>query len=159
SGQGGEGSSPPRSCDSERPIGRLHLEVLPEECGRDPGGIPAGPGPQVLRHLTGLPGLARGAKIPDRLRGTHAPSPLPPATDAMTRPRKVHTDRAPAAIGPYAQALVQAGWIFTSGQIALDPATGRLVEGPADRQAERVLDHLAAVLEAAGGGLDTVVRT
>ncbi|MDX1383604.1 MAG: Rid family detoxifying hydrolase [Thermoanaerobaculia bacterium] len=68
------------------------------------------------------------------------------------------TDRAPAAVGPYAQAVEIDGWIYTSGQIGLDPTSGRLVEGGFEAQARQVLANLAAVLEAAGSGFDRVVK-
>lgn len=71
----------------------------------------------------------------------------------------VHTDDAPGALGPYSQAIVTDGWIFASGQIAIDPATGTLVEGDVAAQSEQVLRNLAAVLAAAGGSLRTVVKT
>jgi 2-iminobutanoate/2-iminopropanoate deaminase len=71
----------------------------------------------------------------------------------------VHTDRAPRAIGPYSQAVAVDGWVFCSGQIALDPATGEVVEGDVAAQTERVLTNLSAVLEAAGASLDTVLKT
>lgn len=71
----------------------------------------------------------------------------------------IHTDRAPAAIGPYVQALRSGGWIFSSGQLGLDPGTGKLVDGGVAEQARQALANLAAVLEAAGGGLDTVLKT
>jgi len=70
----------------------------------------------------------------------------------------VHTDRAPAAIGPYSQAVQRSGMVFLSGQIPLDPATGLLVEGDIEAQARRAFDNLQAVCEAAGGSLDDVVR-
>ncbi|MCY3810056.1 MAG: RidA family protein [Gemmatimonadetes bacterium] len=71
----------------------------------------------------------------------------------------VQTDRAPAAIGPYSQAVIAGGWIFSSGQIPIDPATGAIPGGTVEEQTEQALGNLAAVLEAAGGGLGTVVRT
>lgn len=71
----------------------------------------------------------------------------------------IHTAGAPGAIGPYSQAVVAGEWIFASGQVALDPETGALVEGDAAAQAGRVLQNLAAVLGAAGGSLRTVVKT
>ena len=71
----------------------------------------------------------------------------------------VHTDDAPGALGPYSQAIVADGWIFASGQIAIDPATETLVEGDVAAQSEQVLKNLAAVLAAAGGSLRTVVKT
>ena len=70
----------------------------------------------------------------------------------------VHTDRAPAAIGPYSQAVQRSGMVFLSGQIPLDPSTGLLVEGDIEAQARRAFDNLQAVCEAAGGSLDDVVR-
>jgi 2-iminobutanoate/2-iminopropanoate deaminase len=73
--------------------------------------------------------------------------------------RAVHTADAPPAIGPYSQAIVQGGIVYCSGQIALDPESGKLVEGDVKRQTERVLDNLAAVLRAAGSGLERVLRT
>jgi 2-iminobutanoate/2-iminopropanoate deaminase len=71
----------------------------------------------------------------------------------------VATENAPAAIGPYAQAITAGDLIFCSGQIPLDPATNQLVEGGIDIQTRRVLDNLAAVLQAAGSSLDQVVKT
>ena len=71
----------------------------------------------------------------------------------------VHTDDAPGALGPYSQAIETDGWIFASGQIAIDPATGALVEGGVEVQTAQVLRNLAAVLAAAGGSLQTVVKT
>jgi len=76
----------------------------------------------------------------------------------VERPRAIRTPHAPAPVGPYAQALVAGGFLFASGQIPLDPATGRLVEGEIEVQAERVLDNLRAVLEAAGTSFANVVR-
>ena len=75
----------------------------------------------------------------------------------MTR-TAVSTTDAPAAIGPYSQAIVTGDLIFTAGQVALDPATGELVGGEIKLQTARVLDNLAAVLDAAGSGLDRVVK-
>jgi 2-iminobutanoate/2-iminopropanoate deaminase len=72
--------------------------------------------------------------------------------------RSVSTERAPTAIGPYSQAIVTGDLIFTAGQVALDPETGDLVSGDIKLQTARVLDNLAAVLEAAGTGLDRVVK-
>ena len=70
----------------------------------------------------------------------------------------IHTDRAPAAIGPYSQAVRRGDTVFLSGQIALDPDTGLLIEGDVEAQARRAFDNLRAVCEAAGGTLDDVVR-
>jgi 2-iminobutanoate/2-iminopropanoate deaminase len=70
----------------------------------------------------------------------------------------VHTQDAPAALGPYSQAIVAGGWVYTSGQVGLDPATGRLQEG-FTAQAIQVLANLKAVLAAAGAGFSDVVKT
>ncbi|OGT60701.1 MAG: reactive intermediate/imine deaminase [Gammaproteobacteria bacterium RIFCSPHIGHO2_12_FULL_63_22] len=70
----------------------------------------------------------------------------------------IATDNAPAAIGPYSQAVRSGNQVFLSGQIPLDPATGQLVEGDIATQSRRVFDNLAAVCAAAGGSLDQVVR-
>ena len=71
----------------------------------------------------------------------------------------VSTEGAPGAIGPYSQAMVVDGWIFCSGQIPLDPASGELVQGDVGVQTDQVLRNLKAVLEAAGGSLSRVVKT
>ena len=77
----------------------------------------------------------------------------------MSELKPVHTDKAPQAIGPYSQAIVTDGWVFCSGQIPLDPETMELSGGDVARQTDLVLNNLRAVLEAAGAGLDTVVKT
>jgi len=74
-------------------------------------------------------------------------------------PRVVTTARAPAAIGPYSQALVHGGLVFCSGQVAIDPAAKKLVTGGVAVETERALHNLQAVLEAAGSGLAQVLRT
>lgn len=71
----------------------------------------------------------------------------------------VATPNAPAAIGPYVQAVRAGGFVFCSGQIALDPASGKLLEGDVRQQTERVLQNLKAVLEAAGSSLAGVVKS
>lgn len=71
----------------------------------------------------------------------------------------IHTTDAPAAVGPYSQAIRVGRMVYTAGQIGLDPATGRLVAGGVEAQTERVLQNLQAVLKAAGGGLEHVVKT
>ncbi len=73
----------------------------------------------------------------------------------------ISTDQAPAAIGPYSQAIVvtPGQFVFCSGQIALDPATGQVVAGGVEEQAEQVMKNLGAVLAAAGAGFDHVVKT
>jgi len=70
----------------------------------------------------------------------------------------VLTDKAPAAIGPYSQGIVAGGFIFTSGQIPVDPLTGQ-IEKTAEKQAEQAIENLASVLTAAGSGLKSVVKT
>ena len=78
----------------------------------------------------------------------------------MERPRTVvTTEYAPAAIGPYSQAIAAGNLLFCSGQIPLDPTTGQVVEGEIEVQTRRVLDNLAAVLQAGGSSLDRVVKT
>lgn len=71
----------------------------------------------------------------------------------------IHTENAPAAIGPYSQAVKAGGLVFTSGQIALDPATGAVVQGGIREQTARICENLKAVLEAAGTTLDNAVKT
>ena len=71
----------------------------------------------------------------------------------------IHTNKAPDAIGPYEQAIKANGFVYTAGQIALQPETGELVEGGVEAQARRVLDNVTAVLEAAGASWDQVVKT
>lgn len=71
----------------------------------------------------------------------------------------VATDKAPAAIGPYAQANIIGDLVITSGQIPIDPATGNLVESDIEAQTKQVFENLKAVLEAAGSGLDKIVKT
>jgi 2-iminobutanoate/2-iminopropanoate deaminase len=73
--------------------------------------------------------------------------------------KTVHTDMAPAAIGPYAQAVVANGFLFTAGQIALDPVTMQIVEGDVVAQSERVFANLGAVLAAAGASWSDVVKS
>jgi len=70
----------------------------------------------------------------------------------------IHSDRAPRAVGPYSQAIAAGGLIWASGQIPLVPATGVMVEGGVGEQARQALCNLRAVLEAAGSGLDRVVK-
>jgi 2-iminobutanoate/2-iminopropanoate deaminase len=69
-----------------------------------------------------------------------------------------HSDGAPRAIGPYSQAVSADGWLFTSGQVGLDPATGELVAGGFEAQARRVFENLSAVLGSAGCGFGDVVK-
>jgi 2-iminobutanoate/2-iminopropanoate deaminase len=73
--------------------------------------------------------------------------------------KTIKTDKAPAAIGPYSQGIAANGFLYTAGQIALDPATGQVIEGDVKAQTERVLANLSAVLSAAGCGWRDVVKT
>ena len=70
----------------------------------------------------------------------------------------IHTDSAPAAIGPYSQATLANGWLYVSGQLPADPATGELVDGPVAEQAHRVLTNVKNVVEAAGGTMDDICK-
>jgi 2-iminobutanoate/2-iminopropanoate deaminase len=71
----------------------------------------------------------------------------------------IATKDAPQAIGPYSQAIKAAGLVFVSGQVAIDPATGNVISGGIAEQTERVLKNLQAILQAAGTGLEKVVKT
>jgi 2-iminobutanoate/2-iminopropanoate deaminase len=71
----------------------------------------------------------------------------------------IHTSRAPGVVGPYSQGIRAGGFVYTAGQIALDPATGKLVGETVEEQTRRVLENLKAVLEAAGSSMDKVVKT
>ena len=73
--------------------------------------------------------------------------------------KQIQTSAAPAAIGPYSQAISVDGWLYCSGQIPLDPATGKMVTGGTDAQASQVFRNLSAVLQAAGLSMADVVRT
>lgn len=77
----------------------------------------------------------------------------------MEKKTVINTEKAPKAIGPYSQAVAAGGFLFTSGQIALDPATGVLCEGDIAEQTEHALWNLAAVLEKAGCAPEDVVKT
>jgi 2-iminobutanoate/2-iminopropanoate deaminase len=78
----------------------------------------------------------------------------------MTQLKRVQTDSAPAAIGPYSQAIIANGLVYTAGQIPLDPTTMELVGGDdVAAQTEQVMRNLAAILEAAGSSLSSVVKT
>lgn len=75
----------------------------------------------------------------------------------MTK-QAIHTDEAPAAIGPYQQAIRAGQFVFTSGQIALDPQSGEFLEGEIEAETERTLKNLGAILKAAGLGFENVVK-
>lgn len=71
----------------------------------------------------------------------------------------IYTDQAPQAVGPYSQAIQTESFVFTAGQIAIDPETGQLISADVQTQARQALQNLQTVLEAAGAGMDTVVKT
>jgi len=73
--------------------------------------------------------------------------------------KAIHTENAPAAIGPYSQAVESGNLVFTSGQIPLDPKTGNIVSGGIKEQTKRACENLKAVLEAAGSSLEKAVKT
>ena len=73
--------------------------------------------------------------------------------------RKIETERAPAAIGPYSQGILAGDLLFTSGQIPLDPATGTIVAGGIRAETKQVFENLKAVLEAGGASLQDVIKT
>ncbi len=73
--------------------------------------------------------------------------------------KKIATDKAPAAIGPYSQGIIVEKMLYSSGQIALDPITGEVVGATITQQAEQVMKNLGAILEAAGADYDKVVKT
>ena len=77
----------------------------------------------------------------------------------MNKITKINTDNAPAAVGPYSQAIAAGGMLYTSGQIALDPATGEIVGDDIKAQAEQVMKNLAAVLTEAGTSQENVIKT
>ena len=72
--------------------------------------------------------------------------------------QEINTENAPKAIGPYSQGIIANGFVFASGQIPLDPATGELNTGPVEEQAHLVLTNLKAVIEASGSSMDKVVK-
>ena len=78
---------------------------------------------------------------------------------ASVKKTRIATDMGPSAIGPYSQAIVAGELVFVSGQIPLDPATGKLIEGTIAVQTDRVMRNLKGILEAAGSSLDKVVKT
>ncbi len=71
----------------------------------------------------------------------------------------IHTDKAPKALGPYSQAKKAGGFVFTSGQIAINPATDAIEESTIEGQTKQVMENLKAVLEAAGSSMDKAVKT
>ncbi len=73
--------------------------------------------------------------------------------------RIIHTDGAPAAVGPYSQAVRAGEFLFVSGQVGIDPRTGSMVDGGLEEQVHQVLRNIAAILGEAGGGLHSIVKT
>jgi 2-iminobutanoate/2-iminopropanoate deaminase len=71
----------------------------------------------------------------------------------------IYTDKAPKPIGPYSQAVCIDGWLFISGQIPLDPSTGNIITSSFEKQVERVLENLKAIVEYAGGSVSSIVKT
>jgi 2-iminobutanoate/2-iminopropanoate deaminase len=71
----------------------------------------------------------------------------------------IHTQKAPQPVGPYSQAIVVDGWLFSAGQVGLDPRTGKLVEGGVKEQARRTMQNLQAVLAEAGASFADVIKT
>ena len=76
----------------------------------------------------------------------------------MTR-KRIHSDNAPKAVGPYSQGIQAGGFVFCAGQVGIDPATGQMVDGGVQAQTRRALENLKAVLEAGGSSLEGVVKT
>ena len=72
---------------------------------------------------------------------------------------KIHTEKAPAAVGPYSQAIVSKGMVYTSGQIAIDPATNTIKGKTIEEQTEQIMTNIKAILEEASSGFDMVVKT
>ncbi|MBL7192130.1 RidA family protein [bacterium] len=73
--------------------------------------------------------------------------------------RSILTDKAPKAIGPYSQAVTAGGFIFTAGQVPIDPATGKIAEGGIEAQTRQSMNNIKAILEAAGSKLENIVKT
>ena len=71
----------------------------------------------------------------------------------------IKTDRAPKAIGPYSQAVMVEDFVFTAGQIAISPETGKIIEDDVVKQTQQVLENLKAILEASGGDLSSIIKT
>ena len=78
---------------------------------------------------------------------------------SMTHKKIIETANAPAAIGPYSQAVSVDGWVFLSGQIPIDPATAKIVSDDIARQTEQVMNNIKAVVEKAGGTMQNIVKT
>ncbi len=102
-------------------------------------------------------GADRQTNIPNMT--VTAPAYRTKTTKEESAVKKIHTGKAPAAVGPYSQAVIAGGMVYTSGQIALDPATGELTGTTVEEQAEQVMKNLVSVLEAAGSGPEYAVKT
>jgi len=121
-------------------------------------GIPSGLASNILTPGCS-DGRPRGAGVEARRAAYNIGSNAPPRryTPRVTR-RRIHTDDAPNAIGSYSQAIRVDETVYLSGQIPLDPGTMQVVEGPIERQIERVFENLRAVAEAAGGSLANIAK-
>ena len=71
----------------------------------------------------------------------------------------VYTSKAPAPVGPYSQGILAGGWLHIAGQIPIDPVTGDIIKEPFEKQVRRVLENIKAIVEAAGGSLENIVKT
>ncbi len=91
--------------------------------------------------------------------GSAPPAPFPPDLGVGHHRTVITTERAPKAIGPYSQGICVDNVVFTAGQVAIDPATGKLIDGDIAAQTRQVLLNLAAILEATGTSLSNVVKT
>src|SRR3982750_1258625 len=111
--------------------------------------------------LVGSSGWRSGVREVDSARAADRPQHRDPSRRGDVPIKSLHTDKAPAAIGPYSQAVVANGFLFTAGQIALDPVTGQVVEGDVVAQTEQVFKNLGSVLASAGptwmGGVKSTV--
>lgn len=79
--------------------------------------------------------------------------------NSMSSLQKINTEKAPKAIGPYSQAISDQNYVFVSGQLPIDPTTGKIIEGDIRLQIQRVLDNMEAILHASGSNMQLVVRT
>lgn len=101
------------------------------------------------------------SSLPIRQRAPYGPADSPPCAPALTMSQRtiISTPHAPAAVGPYSQAVRVGQFVYTSGQIAIDPATGVMSNGDVQAQAELALSNLRAVLEAGGSSMANVIKT
>jgi 2-iminobutanoate/2-iminopropanoate deaminase len=103
--------------------------------------------------------LLAGCADPPSPESSAGPDPRGPTAPAGSVIQAIETSRAPAAIGPYSQAILAGNTLYLAGQIAMDPVTGEMVEGGIVAETRRVMENLAAVLDAAGAGFEDVVQT